>query len=42
MEHVLVASPRKGAMLSSLKMAKPQTSRKREPRVVTPNVTRAL
>ena len=42
MEHVLVASPRQGAMLSSMKVAKPQTSKKRVPRVVTPNVTRAL
>ena len=42
MEHVLVASPRQGAMLSSSKVAKPRTSRKRVPRVVTPNVTRAL
>ena len=42
MEHVLAASPRQGAMLSSLKVAKPQTSRKRVPKVVTPNVTRAL
>ena len=42
MEHVLAASPRQGAMLSSPKVTKPQTSRKRVPRVVTPNVTRAL
>ena len=42
MEHVLAASPRQGAMLSSPKVAKPRTSRKRVPRVITPNVTRAL
>ena len=42
MEHVLAASPRQGAMLSSLKAAKPRTTKKRVPRVVTPNVTRAL
>ena len=42
MEHVLAASPRQGAMLSSPKVAKPWTTKKRVPRVVTPNVTRAL
>ena len=42
MEHVLAASARQGAMLSSPKVAKPWTSKKRVPRVVTPNVTRAL
>ena len=42
MEHVLAASPRQGAMLSSPKVAKPQTAKKRVPRVVTQNVTRAL
>ena len=42
MEHVLAASPRQGAMLSSPKVTKPQTSRKRVPQTITPNVTRAL
>ena len=42
MEHVLAASPRQGAMLSSPEVAKLRTSKKRVPRVVTPNVTRAL
>ena len=41
-EHVLAASPRQGAMLSSPKVTKPQTSRKKVPQIVTPNVTRAL
>ena len=42
MEHVLAASPRQGAMLSSPKFSKPWIAKKRVPRVVTPNVTRAL
>ena len=41
-EHVLVSSPRQGAMLSSPKVIKPWTSRKRVPQTITPNVTRAL
>ena len=40
-EHVLAASPRQRAMIYSPKVAKPRTSRKRVPKVVTPNVTRA-
>ena len=41
-EHVLAASPRQGAMLSSPKVAKPRTSRKMVPQTIAPNVTRAL
>ena len=41
-EHVLAASPRQGAMLSSPKVTKPRTSRKKVAQIVTPNVTRAL
>lgn len=41
-EYELATSPRQGAMLSSLKVTNPRTSRKKVAQIVTPNVTRAL